>query len=113
MELLTLSLDTFATIEIVDEVKLQLMLKAKRFQEPTGNESNGFYDYMRKNAKTIVGLRWSPFPEATFVLDKVPQSDFLTMELNGRLISLRIWFYGLQSFDESISDDQLFSYNRI
>jgi hypothetical protein len=113
MDLLTLSLDTVATLAIVDEANIEKIMEANRFQEPTGDESNGFYDYMRTNADTIVGLRWSPFPEATFVLDKVPQSDFLTTAANGRLTSLRVWFSGLRSFDDSISDDQLFSYNRI
>ncbi len=97
----------------MDEAVFNEAVKAKGLKEPDTDQSNGFYDFMRSDTETIVGVRWSPFPNAEFVLGHLPDTPLLTVEPNGILKSLRVWLERPVEFDESISDDQLFWYNRV
>ena len=106
-------LGPFYKFSALDESEVGTYTRSRGFEEPDPDQSNGFYDYLRTDPDTIVGVRWSPFPQAEFVLDKVPNSKFLKIVPSGMLRSLRIWFQEPVGFDESISDDQLFWYNRI
>lgn len=113
MELFVVELTSPPRMLNVEEAEIENFAESNGFKEPDPDQSNGFYDYLRVDQDTIVGVRWSPFPQAEFVLDKVPESPLLTITPNGLLRSLRIWRRGPVEFDESISDDQLFWYNRI
>jgi len=113
MELCVVELGSLPMVSILDESEAERYAKSRGYEEPDPDQSNGFYDYLRTDPDTIVGIRWSPFPQAEFVLEKVPDSKLLKIVPNGILLSLRVWFQEPMNFDESISDDQLFWHNRI
>jgi hypothetical protein len=113
MELILVELSSPLKVRTMPEENLEVFADSQGFKEPDADQSNGFYDFMRSDPDTIVGVRWSPFPQAEFVLNRVPDSPLLTIVPNGMLKSLRIWLRGPVEFDDTISDDQLFWNNRI
>jgi len=113
MDLLVVRFGPPATLRLLKDSELENYARSLGFEEPENEQSNGFYDYMRRPQGEVVGVRWSPFTYAEYVLQRVPETANITLVPNGQLTSIRIWFEEPTDFDESISDDQEFCSNRI
>ena len=109
--ILTVRLTTSPRLEIVDELQVRSVFPPERFPEPDLDQSNGFYDFLRPDAHTIVGVRWAPFSER--VLDNVKQSRLVRVDTNGPTRLLTVWFGRESDFKDEISGDQWFWWNRI
>ena len=87
MELLLVELSSPPRMATVEEADVEAFAESQSFKEADPDQSNGFYDFMWTDPDTVVGVRWSPFPQAEFVLERVPESKFLTIVPNGTLSS--------------------------
>lgn len=113
MKLLLVRLSVPIRPTILEEKDVDSLIKADLLTERDLDQSNGFYDYLRVDPQTIVGVRWCPFTNAEFVLDRVPSTPLITVESNGRSRSLNVWFGGRTEINGPLSDDQAFWYNRV
>ncbi|HEY6850232.1 MAG TPA: hypothetical protein VI320_29000 [Terracidiphilus sp.] len=100
-------------LTIIEETEVDILMRAERMIERDPDQSNGFYDYLRVDPETIVGVRWCPFTSAEFVLDRLPDTPLITLEPLGASRSLNLWFGAQTEISGPLSDDQAFWYNRI
>ena len=100
-------------LTIMEEGEVDLLIRAERLIERDPDQSNGFYDYLRVDRETIVGVRWCPFTSAEYVLERLPDTPLITVEPCGTSRSLNLWFGAQTEFSGALSDDQAFWYNRV
>jgi hypothetical protein len=113
MKLLTVQLTSPPKIMIVDDSEISSVFGAEYFSEPDSDQSNGFYDFLRSDRETILGVRWIPFPQAEYILDRIPKTPLVALNSTGSVKCLMVWLRGESKFDDHISDDQWFWWNRI
>jgi hypothetical protein len=77
-------------------------------ESPFGNWT-GFYDWLRSDADSVVGIRYWPFEEATTLISRI---DLRSVK-NDSTGALTFFFTSQHQFDEQISSDQAFEESRI
>lgn len=113
MDILALYLGEKPFGKIMKEDDIALLFPQSRFEEPDRDQSNGFYDFLRRSEELIVGIRWYPFPTAEYVLNHVKESSLIHADTSGTIKVLTIWLGRQEEFKNEISGDQQFYWNRI
>lgn len=101
VSLALLEKDPDKTLEIGDQVYRDVGL----------GDFNGFYDWLRDRTKSPIGIRFWPFKEARFIIDKVRPYSYVTVDKDQK--SLLIYFALGRKYEPRYSADQDFGNNRI
>jgi len=74
---------------------------------------NGFYDFLRDRAGSVIGLRYLPSSDAEDILKEVSETEGLRLARDGQHLEVVILCGREQDFDPETSSDQYFGDNTI
>lgn len=84
--------------------------RGKRYHDRGYGSFTGFYDWIRDSAQKIIGLRYWPFEETVFILEKLAHWSRAVRAQDESY--LEIYFASGQNVDWQHSDDQDFGSNQ-
>ncbi len=90
-------------------------MKGFRLGETAYTEENfgawtGFYDWLRDSDKNVLGVRYWPFKECEYVIERLEKLWYVKPNFPR---DLEIYFSDRRSFDPKLSNDQDFVYDAI
>jgi hypothetical protein len=107
---LLLVCDERLDLAVKDSCPLSFVHNSHHFKNIRGQDFNGFYDFLRNNSANILGISFSVFPGAEFLLDSFRSFSYV-QPVDSTI--LRIFFGQDRNFSPSISIDQYFGENRV
>lgn len=87
------------------------MLGGTRYEDLGQGDFLGFYDWLRDSEKRVIGVRHNIFDEFNFPYDAVFNLPYVLVDLKTK--SIEMYFSDCRNIEESFSDDQCFSSNRM
>ena len=110
MKSLFLGLLERLAIAEIDRAPASLWTAGHRFLRIDDFDSNGFYDWLRRADRQIIGVRYFIFREHEFIFGSFQNLEYITLgPLIDTGLEVRIYFGDERNFEPSISCDQLFN----
>ena len=96
-------------IYLIPEPTNTLNIGDEAFERTEGWDGHGFYDWLRTADGTVVGLRYDPAGDYSYVYDKVKLFDYVEIQsTNGENLWFLVFLGKDRIFDDARSADQLF-----
>lgn len=90
-----------------------ILIEGNEYMEIPIGYFNGFYDWLRNASGYIIGVRYFPFEDSSFLLDELGELEYLRTDKNKDSINICFLDETHCLIDEEASNDQDFSENRI
>lgn len=107
---LLLVFDERLDLVVKDSCPLSFVHDSHFFENIRGQDFNGFYDFLRDDSGRVLGISFSVFPAAEFLLDSLRAFSYVQCV---DPTVLRIFFGRDRDFNPSNSIDQYFGENRV
>jgi len=96
--------------ESTDNIVKDILCNGRKFTDAGCGHFTGCYDWLRSAPNTVIGVRYIPFENTTFLLNEVTPGSRIELDSHGGLL---IFFGDNVAFVESLSDDQDFEESRV
>lgn len=93
-----------------DDCPVTFVHRGEQFQDAADRDFNGFYDFLRDNSRTVLGINFSASDLPRFLVDGVRSLPYVEIPYS---TTLRVFFGKDRNFSQSLSEDQHFGENRI